>query len=128
MNTNEPDKPIEALLNSLPQEGLLVWIGLRPKRKVPLESIEKVEVDEIKGLSGDHFSSTYSNKRQITLIQQEHLETVASILERERIDPEQTRRNLVIRKINLLALVNQQVSIGEVILEGTGHCHPCSRM
>jgi MOSC domain-containing protein YiiM len=39
-----------------------------------------------------------------------------------------TRRNIVVKGINLLSLKSQQFQIGEVILETTGLCHPCSRM
>ena len=38
------------------------------------------------------------------------------------------RRNLVVRGINLLALQQARFRIGSVLLEGTGPCHPCSRM
>ena len=30
--------------------------------------------------------------------------------------------------INLLALQHSRFSIGQVVLEGSGGCHPCSRM
>lgn len=122
------DKPIAALIQNLPQVGRLVWIGLRPEKKALLKSVEKAVITEAKGLEGDHFSSSFSKKRQITLIQAEHLQAVASILGKDVIDPGLTRRNLVVAGINLLALRNQQFQIGEVILEGTGYCHPCSRM
>tara|TARA_Y100001980_G_scaffold46067_2_gene28295 strand:- start:92938 stop:93438 length:501 start_codon:yes stop_codon:yes gene_type:complete len=125
---DEIDKPIQALINTLPQMGTLIWIGLRPEKKKPLESVENVQVAEEAGLIGDHFSSTYSTKRQVTLIQREHLEAVASMLGKPSIDPGLIRRNLVIGGINLFALRNQKFRIGEVILEGTGYCHPCSRM
>jgi MOSC domain-containing protein YiiM len=44
------------------------------------------------------------------------------------IDPGLLRRNLVVSGINLLALQRAQFRIGSVVLEGTGPCHPCSRM
>ncbi|MEM7297647.1 MAG: MOSC domain-containing protein [Bacteroidota bacterium] len=122
------DKPIKSLIDHLPQVGRLEWIGIRPVRKQPLVSKEKVDVTQEKGLEGDHFASTFSKKRQVTLIQQEHLNAVASMLGLEAVDPGETRRNLVVKGINLFALKDQQFSIGEVILEGTGYCHPCSRM
>ena len=128
MNEDALDKPIEALIDTLPQVGTLTWIGIRPERRSPLKSIESVRVTEARGLEGDHFSSTNSKKRQVTLIQKEHLEAVASIMMQETIDPGLTRRNLVISKIYLLALRNKRFRIGQVILEGTGYCHPCSRM
>ncbi len=128
MKEEEIDKPIHALVNSVPQVGVLEWIGIRPKRRSSLISLNSVFVSVAKGLEGDHFSSTYSKKRQITLIQKEHLQGVASILGKDMIDPGLVRRNLVISRINLFSLRNQQFRIGEVILKGTGYCHPCSRM
>lgn len=38
------------------------------------------------------------------------------------------RRNLVVKGINLLALKDKKFWVGEVLLEYTGECHPCSRM
>lgn len=122
------DKPIRSLMDHVPQVGTLEWIGVRPIRKKPLVSKEKVEVTQVKGLEGDHFASTFSKKRQVTLIQHEHLSAVASMLGLASVDPGLTRRNLVVKGINLFVLKDQKFSIGEVILEGTGYCHPCSRM
>jgi len=122
------DEPIKELINRLPQEGVLEWIGVREKRKEPLSSLSEVNVSVDSGLEGDHFKSKFSKKRQVTLIQKEHLEGVASILGKDEIAPSLTRRNLVISKINLFAVRDRQFSIGEVIFEGTGYCHPCSRM
>jgi MOSC domain-containing protein YiiM len=53
---------------------------------------------------------------------------VAYMLKKEAIDPELTRRNIVVSGINLLAFADQQFQIGEAVLEMTGHCHPCTRM
>ncbi|WP_258098562.1 MOSC domain-containing protein [Marinoscillum pacificum] len=123
---DEVDKPISSLIEILPQKGTLEWIGIRTERKQPLTSVESVAVDETSGLVGDHYKAK-SAKRQVTLIQQEHLEAVSSFLGKE-VTPFLTRRNLMVKGINLFALRNKQFQIGEVILEGTGYCHPCSRM
>ena len=64
----------------------------------------------------------------MTLIQQEHLNAVSSILRKKRIDPKLTRRNIVVSGINLLSLKHHQFRIGDVTLETTGICAPCSRM
>ena len=122
----EVDKPIKELIQNLPQTGKLLWIGVRPERKKALQSVQSVEISEEAGLVGDHYAAK-SKKRQVTLIQQEHLDAVSSFLVKE-VGPELTRRNLVVQGINLFALRNVQFKIGEVILEGTGYCHPCSRM
>jgi MOSC domain-containing protein YiiM len=64
----------------------------------------------------------------VTLIQREHLNVIAGLLRRDGISPELTRRNLVVSGVNLLALKGERFRVGEVLLEGTGPCEPCSRM
>lgn len=118
---------MQELINTLPQVGRIDWIGIRPADRAPLETVTEVAVTLENGLSGDHYSGK-NKKRQVTLIQAEHLAGVASILGRESIDPGLTRRNIVVSGINLLALLDRRFRIGEVVLETTGHCHPCSRM
>jgi len=118
---------IKELINTLPQVGAVEWIGLRSAKRVALERKSEVAVSVEGGLEGDHYSGS-SRKRQVTLIQAEHLTAVAQLLGKEAIDPSLTRRNIVISGINLVALQDQQFQIGEVILETTGICYPCSRM
>ncbi|MFK7908696.1 MAG: MOSC domain-containing protein [Chitinophagales bacterium] len=118
---------IKELLNTLPQVGKVTWIGIRPLKRKSLEVVESVEADTESGLIGDHYHGK-SGKRQVTLIQGEHLDGVASLLGMNEIDTLLLRRNIVVRGINLLALKDKQFKIGEAILETTGLCHPCSRM
>ncbi|MGB0982440.1 MAG: MOSC domain-containing protein [Saprospiraceae bacterium] len=118
---------MKTLLNSIPQVGTVEWISIRPNRRGEIVVLDEVNVSVENGLEGDHYSN-YSKKRQVTLIQKEHLSVVGSILGEDAIDPKLTRRNIVVKGINLISLKKQQFQIGEVILEGTGECHPCSRM
>lgn len=67
-------------------------------------------------------------RRQVTLIQAEHLPVVAALAGLETVTPELLRRNVVVSGISLLGLKDRRFRIGEVVLEGTGECHPCSRM
>ncbi|MEM6317709.1 MAG: MOSC domain-containing protein [Bacteroidota bacterium] len=117
------------LLQSIPQIGQVKWIGSRPKRKENLESVASAIITIDDGLVEDHYSKK-QGKRQVTLIQHEHLAAVAGLLHQEApINPQLTRRNIVVAGINLNALKDQRFQIGEeVILQGTGYCHPCSRM
>lgn len=119
---------LKKLLNSIPQIGKVEWIGLRPAQKKEVQVVERVQAEVGKGLIGDRFKSNYSSKREVTLIQHEHLITVASVLGKPEVSPKLTRRNIVVRGINLLSLKNQRFIIGEAVLETTGLCHPCSRM
>ncbi|MGI4749129.1 MAG: MOSC domain-containing protein [Janthinobacterium lividum] len=120
--------PLQKLLDTLPQQGQICWIGVRPNRKQPVLSVESVDVITQKGLTGDHFSGTVGSKRQVTLIQQEHIQAIASFMQVKTVSPEMLRRNLVVKGINLLALKDKKFWVGEVLLEYTGECHPCSRM
>ena len=72
-------------------------------------------------------------KRQVTLIQAEHLPVIAALAGLEAVTPEELRRNIVVSGLPLLALKDRRFRIGSeaggwVLLEGTGECHPCSRM
>jgi MOSC domain-containing protein YiiM len=112
---------------TLPQVGRVKWIGLRPERRAPIQVVEEVEVDE-QGLVGDFFKGPPDAPRQVTLIQDEHLAAIASILKRESVSPELLRRNIVVSGINLQSLKKSEFQIGEVILFATGNCAPCSLM
>lgn len=121
---------IARLLSTLPQTGRLEWIGLRPARREPLLSVPEATVETDRHLTGDHARPKAGGKRQITLVQHEHLAAVGGYLGLDApVDPGRLRRNLVVSGLNLLALKNRQVLIGDtVVLEITGECHPCSRM
>ena len=116
------------LLRIIPQKGKVEWIGIRSKKKEELSVVESVKVEKGTGLEGDHLKGNFSVKRQVTLIQQEHLNAVSSILGKKTIDPKLTRRNIVVSGINLLSLKHHQFRIGDVTLETTGICAPCGRM
>lgn len=116
------------MFETLPREGRLDWIGLRSAKRGEVLPVDSAIVTTAEGLTGDHYLAK-EGKRQITLIQAEHLEVVASLLGIDSLDPARLRRNLVISGINLLALKNQRFRISEaVVLEMTGNCHPCTRM
>ncbi len=123
-----PNSPLQKLMNTMPQQGKVTWIGVRPKRKAPLLSVENVEAITLKGLQGDHFSGSATSKRQVTLIQQEHIDLVSSVMQLDTLTPGMLRRNIVVKGINLLALKDRKFWVGDVLLEYTGECHPCSRM
>jgi MOSC domain-containing protein YiiM len=123
-----PATPLQKLLDTLPQEGKVEWIGIRPGRDQPMISLESVEIIQHKGLQGDRFKGRAGSARQVTLIQQEHLNVIAACLHTEIIEPELLRRNIVVSGINLLALKGKSFHIGTATLEFSGLCHPCSKM
>ncbi|UTW46279.1 MOSC domain-containing protein [bacterium SCSIO 12696] len=111
------------------QPGTLRWIGLRPQRRAEMTVVERVTALQDLGLQGDHRClKTPGSGRQVTLIAQEHIQAMASILGRDPIPAQLLRRNMVVSGINLLVLRHRRFRIGDAEFEGTAHCHPCSRM
>lgn len=128
MLTSTSETAFKDLFGNFPQSGKVVWIGVRPQTRQPMEVLEETFAN-IGGLTNDRANKgNPNNKRQVTLIQQEHLKAVASFLGKSTIDPSLIRRNMVVKGINLNALKDKQFKIGDAILEMTGFCFPCSRM
>ena len=120
--------PLQVLLDTLPQEGRVEWIGIRPSRGESMMALASVQINPGTGLEGDRFSGREESRRQVTLIQQEHLAVIGACLGQETIEPTLLRRNIVVSGINLLALKDKHFQIGDCVLEYTGPCHPCSKM
>ncbi|ULH14709.1 MOSC domain-containing protein [Deinococcus sp. KNUC1210] len=154
---------MQQLRESLPRPGRVEWAGLRSQRRGEVLSVPEVLAHPLVGLVGDHgklvptrlkaingpageslavrptpeptgaSAASYGGKRQVTLIQAEHLPVIAALAGLERVTPDLLRRNIVISGLPLLALKDRRFRMGSdergwVLLEGTGECHPCSRM
>lgn len=122
------EKPFLALFGNFIQSGSVTWIGIRAQTRAHIQVLTETYA-HIGGLSGDRYNKGIADsKRQVTLIQQEHIAAVASFLGKNNIDPALLRRNIVVQGINLNALKGKPFQIGDAILEMTGLCYPCSRM
>lgn len=120
--------PLGKLMATFPKTGTLRWIGVRPAYRESLRIVNETRCETERGIAGDHYAEKGGGKRQVTLIQFEHLAVIAALCDRQQVAPEALRRNLVISGINLLALRNQRFRIGDALFEGNGLCEPCSRM
>jgi len=128
MEILQEEKAYAEFFDNFIRDGEVIWIGVRPEAHKPVVVLEET-LAQIGGLLNDRYNKGDSEgKRQVTLIQHEHLQAVASFLGREKIDPSLVRRNIVVKGINLRALIGQQFTIGEALLETTGYCHPCQQM
>ena len=67
---------LKELLDLIPQTGRLEWIGIRPGKKQALTELKSVRMEQNSGLEGDRFRGSVSGKRQVILIQHEHLQVV----------------------------------------------------
>jgi MOSC domain-containing protein YiiM len=114
-----------------PYEGRLERIVVRGDPRAPARAVQATSAiagvglaDDRLGLRGEAELST----RQVTLIQFEHLAVIAQLARVAQVDPVRLRRNLVVAGVNLGALKNARLRVGDALLEVIGPCHPCSRM
>ena len=133
-------KDLRELTRQFPCTGRIDAIFLRPKRDTAALRVDSVIAEVDRGLLGDRSAERAAarpggGKRQVTLIQAEHLPLIGAWSAHAPIDPAMLRRNLVVSGINLLALRSPfadrplRVCIGpEVVLVMTGPCDPCSKM
>lgn len=124
------DLSLRERLLIVPQVGTVTWIGVRPAHDAPMLALDEAEIIEGRGVAGDRAAKGRPfGKRQVTLLQHEHLPVIAALTGRATVEPSRVRRNVVVAGVNLLALKGLRFSIGdEVVLEGTGPCEPCSKM
>ena len=130
---------LRALTRRFPRAGRLEAIILRPGRDQPAVDVPSALALADRGLEGDRSAAKLASrpggsKRQVTLIQSEHLPLIRAWTERD-VAAADLRRNLVVSGINLLAqhglFADQplQVRIGpDVLIVVTGPCDPCSKM
>lgn len=136
-----PEAPsLHHLVQQFTHAGRIEAIYLRPGRREPVQSVQAAQAWVDRGLEGDRAAEKPprrpgGNKRQVTLIQAEHMPAVAAFTGHVRVDPALLRRNLVISGLNLLAAKAMfkdeplVLCLGEAVrLEVTGPCEPCSRM
>lgn len=130
---------LRSLASRFPQRGRLEAIVLRPRRGEPSIRARRARVLEGRGLEGDRSAqravASPPSKRQVTLVQAEHLAVIAALADRASVDPADLRRNLVISGVNLIAaralFADRPIVMrigNDVILEITGPCDPCSKM
>lgn len=116
-----------ALFQNFTKGGKVAYISVRPERLSDVKFLNEVLAIQDSGLEGDRYKGK-GGKRQVTLIQSEHLPVIASFLGLNNLDPGLLRRNIAVEGINLLALKGKRFYIGKALLEYSGECHPCSRM
>lgn len=114
--------------------GNVVKIFVCEDMGLPMVNLESVLAIKGVGLEGDRYSTgkgAYSKSRRIT-IRQVSLIAEESIHEAnvglsDPFLPEETRRNILTRGVNLNDLVGKKFKVGVVEMFGIEHCTPCQR-
>lgn len=121
-----PQSPLARLLLTPMRPGVVAWIGVRPARRAPMLAVDEATLDPASGLHGDRYAGS-SGVRQVTVMAWEHLDAIASFMGAP-VSPDQLRRNVLVRGVNLHAVGDRPFRLGGALLQATGECHPCSRM
>ncbi|MEO6409682.1 MAG: MOSC domain-containing protein [Burkholderiaceae bacterium] len=132
---------LRELTQRFARPGRLAAVLLRPARGLPMREVDEAIAVAGRGLEGDRAAllrrsaSGEGGRRQVTLIQAEHLPVIGALAGLPAIDAARLRRNLVVSGLNLIAarsLFKDRplvLRIGAmVVLEVSGACEPCSRM
>ncbi len=134
------DNTLRDLITRMATQGRVEAVVVRTERNKSAEVVDAAKAEPGLGLMGDRRAKNKrtdkaSRKRELTLIQAEHLPLIARWCGMENIEAARLRRNLAISGVNLLAMkspfadVRLEWQIGnEVCIEVTGPCDPCSKM
>lgn len=131
---------LRKLVTHFAQPGRIEAIVIRPLRLTEAVFVSQAHAVPGRGLLGDHRAEKLreqgeATKRELTLIQHEHLPLISAWSMSPEVDARQLRRNLVVSGVNLLAMRSPFPGVpliwqigDQVLVEITGPCAPCSRM
>lgn len=116
-----------------PGAGTVEAIVVAPEAEASTVQVDRAMARAGRGLEGDRYfdqRGTFSNAcgrgHDLTLIEAEVLDSVE--LPAGRLAPEDARRNLVTRGIDLNALVGKPFRVGDVECFGQRLCEPCAHL
>jgi MOSC domain-containing protein YiiM len=113
--------------------GRVEAIVIAPEAEAPMVRVDSAVARAERGLEGDRyfekrgtFSNVHGRGYDLTLIEAEVLDTLE--LPTGRLAPEEARRNVLTRGIDLNALVGKPFTIGDVQCLGQRLCEPCAHL
>jgi MOSC domain-containing protein YiiM len=126
--------PADVALWSAPERsasrtaGRVEAIAVAAEAEAPIELVDEATAVAGRGLAGDRyhdgrgtFSNPYSVGHDLTLVE-------AEVLEELGFSPQDARRNVVTRGIDLNALVGRRFRVGDVDCVGRRLCEPCAHL
>jgi MOSC domain-containing protein YiiM len=113
--------------------GTVLAIVIAPEAEAAMHRVDRAVARAGRGLEGDRyfdkrgtFSDPHGRGYDLTLIEAEMLDSVD--LPAGRLTPEDARRNIVTRGIDLNALVGEHFRVGDVECFGQRWCEPCAHL
>jgi MOSC domain-containing protein YiiM len=115
------------------RDGKVEAIVVGPEAEAKLVAVPVAQARAGHGLEGDRyfdgagtFSNAHGRGHDLTLIEAEVLDELS--LAGDRLRPEEARRNIVTRGIDVNALVGRRFWVGEVECFGQRLCEPCAHL
>jgi len=100
--------------------GTIDHLFIKPGHRMEMIPVERIHVVQHKGIEGD--ASFGREKRQILIISRETVEAYGLM-------PGDLRENITVSRIDINTIPAEgRLSIGDVLLEVIGDCHPCNRL
>lgn len=116
-----------------PDAGTVAAIVVAPEAEASTVQLDRAMARAGRGLEGDRyfdqrgtFSDAYGRGHDLTLIEAETFDGLR--LAAGRLAPEEARRNLVTRGIDLNSLVGRHFRVGDVECFGQRLCEPCAHL
>ena len=113
--------------------GRVEAIAIAAEAEAPMVRVDRAVARKGRGLEGDRyfdqrgtFSNVHGRGYDLTLIEAEVLDALE--LPSEQIAPEEARRNVITRGIDLNALVGRPFTVGGVECLGQRLCEPCAHL
>jgi MOSC domain-containing protein YiiM len=113
--------------------GRIEAIAIAADAQAPMVRVERAQARAGRGLEGDRyydqrgtFSNVHGRGYDLTLIEAEVIDALE--LPQRQLAPEEARRNLLTRGIDLNALVGRPFTIGTVKCLGQRLCEPCAHL
>jgi len=108
--------------------GAVVALFIAPAAGSPMQEVAQIEAIQGAGLRGDRYAAGKGSfnkdagigKRQVTLMNVRFFDGSGF----QYID---SRRNIMVRDIELMRLIGREFPIGEAIMRGVKYCDPCLR-
>lgn len=105
----------------------VVAICISPVAGEPMQRVMEVEAIAGEGLKGDwysrgegSFNKGAQGRRQVTLIN-------SIFFESSGFDYDESRRNIVVKNVELMWLIGKEFQIGTAKMRGVKYCDPCER-
>ncbi len=108
-------------------DGVVEGIHLHGDRGEPMQVVDGAEVVAGQGLVGDRMAGLGIPGTHITFIGAEGVEAMVAETGIP-LEPHQTRRNVLVRGVDVPGLVGRRFQVGDAVCYGVKECNPCNHL